>query len=445
MGQDAFIHETAPANINLPLGENLTIFRKATILRNPPDAAAPFQVVHPDGYIEPIATATGGAGVQTVTGYNVDNTDPANPVILPVVVDTSIAGTGEAGTPFSIANTAWLLNGNATTVKEFMGSTTPFDIGFITDGIERLTITTNGSVYNSGRNAVDSNTAFGNDALVSNTTGISNTAFGRNALELNTDGVQNSAFGTNALSVNISGNENTAFGSGALSNNTVSENVAFGNNAGFFITTGTGNTALGSQTLSMLATTSFNTAVGWHSQLSATGTSNTSVGYASLLSKTTGDNNVAIGHGTLVFNITGGNNTAIGFQSGGFNTGDGSVFIGHQAGLNSGATSNVLYIDNTASVTPLIYGDFSTSNVGLRVSTFGADANTVLGIANGVTEVTAAIANGIQIYSVDSDDATATLGLFLEQAVEASVVFVQTDRIKIKINGVLYYLPLDAV
>lgn len=43
-----------------------------------------------------------GGGVQTLTGYNVNNTDPVNPVILPVVVNPlTISGTGVIGNPFS--------------------------------------------------------------------------------------------------------------------------------------------------------------------------------------------------------------------------------------------------------------------------------------------------------------------------------------------------------
>ena len=41
-----------------------------------------------------------GTGIQSVTGWNVDNTDPVNPVILPLQVDgVTILGTGEVGSP----------------------------------------------------------------------------------------------------------------------------------------------------------------------------------------------------------------------------------------------------------------------------------------------------------------------------------------------------------
>lgn len=68
MAQDSFIHETADANIDVPKGENLTVFRREGIARNPIDALAPFHVVHPDGYVEPIASAGG----PPASGYQVD-------------------------------------------------------------------------------------------------------------------------------------------------------------------------------------------------------------------------------------------------------------------------------------------------------------------------------------------------------------------------------------
>ena len=73
------------------------------------------------------------------------------------------------------------------------------------------------------------NTAIGAGALLSNTTGLSNTANGAFALLGNTTGTFNTANGYEALSSNTTGGSNTAFGGGALGSNT----------------TGIGNTALG--------------------------------------------------------------------------------------------------------------------------------------------------------------------------------------------------------
>lgn len=70
MAQDAFIHQTADGNINLPKGENLSVYRKAGIARNAIDPTKPYQVLHPDGYIEPLE-GTGGVdpGALASLGY----------------------------------------------------------------------------------------------------------------------------------------------------------------------------------------------------------------------------------------------------------------------------------------------------------------------------------------------------------------------------------------
>ena len=73
------------------------------------------------------------------------------------------------------------------------------------------------------------NTAEGENALFSLTTGESNTAIGFQALFSNTTGSHNTATGMNALQSNTEGGANTATGSSALIANT----------------TGSGNTATG--------------------------------------------------------------------------------------------------------------------------------------------------------------------------------------------------------
>ena len=107
------------------------------------------------------------------------------------------------------------------------------------------------------------NSAFGSQALLSNTTGTLNSAIGQQSLRANTTGASNTAVGVNNTYSNTSGNYNTAVGDSALFNNTTADdntavgyqagyaittggyNVAFGKNAGDTITTGTGNTILG--------------------------------------------------------------------------------------------------------------------------------------------------------------------------------------------------------
>src|SRR5712692_4092517 len=78
----------------------------------------------------------------------------------------------------------------------------------------------------------NANTAEGDFALDSLTTGYANTAIGFNALAANTTGSENTATGTYALFSNTTGGANTALGDSALFTNTTgSNNTATGFNA----------------------------------------------------------------------------------------------------------------------------------------------------------------------------------------------------------------------
>src|SRR5438445_4306830 len=95
-------------------------------------------------------------------------------------------------------------------------------------------------------NTADKNTATGAGALLSNTTGPYNTANGAFAIFSNAEGNDNTATGFDALFRNT-GNNNTAAGSHALEANTTGEdNVALGVDAGSSQTTGSGNVYIGS-------------------------------------------------------------------------------------------------------------------------------------------------------------------------------------------------------
>lgn len=98
-----------------------------------------------------------------------------------------------------------------------------------------------------GAGAIASNTTFGNLALVANTTGAQNTAFGKSALAVSTTGANNSAFGYLALRLNAAGSDsNSAFGGNALASNTTGNyNTSFGANALFSMVTASGSTAIG--------------------------------------------------------------------------------------------------------------------------------------------------------------------------------------------------------
>jgi hypothetical protein len=90
------------------------------------------------------------------------------------------------------------------------------------------------------------------------------------------------------------------------------------------------------------------------------------------------------------------------------------------------------------------FGVSAVWNVHINAATDETWSVWVLSIANW-TAPDAHVDNQIQIYSVDSADSTSTLGLFLEQAVEDIWTFTESHKIKVYINGVAYYISLDAV
>jgi hypothetical protein len=96
---------------------------------------------------------------------------------------------------------------------------------------------------------------------------------------------------------------------------------------------------------------------------------NAAIGSYALNSNTDGERNSAAGSQALFNNTTGSTNTALGYQAGFSNsTGSGNVFLGHEAGFNE-TGSNKLYIANSDTNPPLIYGDFSSGNVGIGTVT----------------------------------------------------------------------------
>jgi Chaperone of endosialidase len=181
-----------------------------------------------------------------------------------------------------------------------------------------------------------SNTAIGFDALFSNITGNNNTATGIAALVSNTSGSNNTANGFAALLHNTTGSSNTALGFGALfSDSTGFENAATGLRALFANTTGFHNTADGFDALLSNTTGNHNTANGDDALSSNTiGNFNTTDGAHSLENNTTGSDNTALGFGTGA-NVTTANNViCIGAGIAGANVSN-SCFIGSVFGQSS--------------------------------------------------------------------------------------------------------------
>ncbi len=200
-------------------------------------------------------------------------------------------------------------------------TTTPLIYGEFDNSLVRI----NGSLQVSGGitglagfSAQASNTFGGLQAGASNN-GTENTFFGQSAGQNNTSGSFNSFFGREAGLANTTGDFNAFFGRrSGLSNTEGNENAFFGVGSG---------------------------------RMNTTGRFNTFIGTAAGRNHTTGDRNTYVGR------RAGANNPS----------GSGNVFIGDLAGQNA-AGSNQLYIANSNTANPLIYGEFDNKIVNINGS-----------------------------------------------------------------------------
>lgn len=218
---------------------------------------------------------------------------------------------------------------------------------------------------------------YGGSVILSNA-GTRNLAVGTGAMTSNTTGDTNLALGVDALSSNLTGSNNVAIGGDALRVNITSNNLAIGYQAMFSTTNGNGNLAIGYRSL----------------RANVGGDGNVAIGYQALLSATNPDDAVVIGNSAG--QSIGDRSVAIGFEAGQTATGADCIFIGHQAGEN--ATGNhKLYIANTNTANPLIYGEFDNGLV--RV--------------NGSSSATSAIVNTLAVNRLSTGTPAAGFGVAL--------------------------------
>ncbi|WP_459210528.1 hypothetical protein [Aquimarina rhabdastrellae] len=127
-----------------------------------------------------------------------------------------------------------------------------------------------------------------------------------------------------------------------------------------------------------------NTAVGYQSMMNPTGSANTAVGWRALKDIKGGRLNVALGYEALSLNENGIRNTAAGVGAGRQNLGNENVLLGYHAGYlvegssniligtrvaeYAGEMNNKLYIENSNSSSPLIYGEFDNDLVQINGS-----------------------------------------------------------------------------
>jgi hypothetical protein len=146
---------------------------------------------------------------------------------------------------------------------------------------------------------------------------------------------------------------------------TVTGSIYIGYRSGYGALAGAGNTAVGHQ--AGQKTVAGLTAFGYEAGKAATGAGNVLVGYQAGLTVSSGTNNAILG-----------------YQAGAsLTTNGGCVMIGYQAG-NAETAANKLYIANSSTTTPLIYGDFSTPSLTFNGTVNIQDAkNIVLGGTTG--------------------------------------------------------------
>jgi len=198
------------------------------------------------------------------------------------------------------------------------------------------------------------NTAAGEDALFSLTTGTDNTAVGIHALYSNTFGSINTAIGAHALESNSSGfsDGNVAVGAYALKNNISG-----------FVNVSVGAYALGDNT---------------------SGTSNIAIGSYTLLNNTTGGGNVAVGGEALRNNEVGEGNVAIGVGALSVSKGYRNIALGNAAGYRIVNGSNNICIGHIG-----VTSDNNTIRIGktgVHTSTNIAGISGVV-VPNGVTVI----------------------------------------------------------
>lgn len=273
------------------------------------------------------------------------------------------------------------------------------------------------------------NSFLGYNAGLSNTTGEKNVFMGYESGRTNTTGTSNVALGTNA-GYNSNGSNNILIGEGAGYSLTIGEhntfigssagkyqtytlyNVMIGTNAGQHINTtyfaGSFNVFMGINTGYQLARSRDNTLLGSNAGYwIENGAGNTFIGSDAgrggfdrdppwVAGTNASEENTSIGFKSSSFIQTGNYNVVLGAYAGFTNaSGSGNLFLGYQAGYSE-TGSNKLYIANSSTSTPLIYGDFSTGSIGIGTNVLSKKFNVsgdasisgslTVGSVNGITE-----------------------------------------------------------
>jgi len=202
-----------------------------------------------------------------------------------------------------------------------------------------------------------------------------NTADGQSALGSLTTGLYNSAFGFLSLLSNTDANFNTGVGAGVLLVNTASENTAVGAGALFSNVDGSDNNAVGAFALFSNVSGAFNNAHGRNALLNSTNSENNAFGDLAMENNTTGASNTAIGDDALRNNVDGSFNVAVGDEAG---TGLGAS-VNNCIAIGAPGAGPFAVLDNTCFIGS-IFGQ-PVSDPGTQTAVF-VDQFNVVGIFN---------------------------------------------------------------
>ena len=276
------------------------------------------------------------------------------------------------------------------------------------------------------------NTAEGQNALLSLTTGTYNTAVGWFSLKTLTTGQYNTALGAGALFSTDTSSLNTATGAAALFRNTGNSNTADGALSLFSNTTGSHNTAVGEEALFDNTTGPFNTAMGKSAlRNNMTGGSNTAVGVFALQLNATGESNTAVGTNALSSNATSDSNTAIGrealFLS---NTIGGQTAVGYRALRNSNPSGQFCFGNTAVGFNALEDSTDGCGNTALGTAALSSNttgsSNVAVGVIAGNNVTTASNVICIGAVGVNASN-SCFIGNIWNQPGGSQAVYVNSD------------------
>lgn len=277
-------------------------------------------------------------------------------------------------------------------------------------------------------------TAVGYQALSSLTTGADNTAVGFQAGTALSTGVKNTLLGHRAGAGISTGTDNVCIGvdvggtlngvrnvyiAGRSLTGSTTDTIRIGVDA----SGGNNSIAIGVQSNARIAGVAIGRSAGLNNSgdfIVAVGSGTQAAGGATAVGHDSraGVNSVSIGLRAGEGTTGAANNTIIGYWAGLHSTGSRNVFIGFQAGRYE-TNSDRLYIENSNSTSPLIYGEFDNDLVRINGSFeatggYGFGGQTASAIQTGYTPTNVTTTRSFNADSVTLDDLADVVGTLIE-------------------------------